>query len=81
GEFAAEQRPHLIHLVDEIPVSDAYRPVAAGFANRGLPRPGSKVWYRDSEGRYRRYTRSAAATMGWSMESGAGGNAPAAGSR
>lgn len=78
GEFVAEQRPHLIHLVDEIPVSDAYRPLSSGFAQRGLPRPGSKVWYRDSEGRYRRYTRSAAATMGWSVQAGAGGNAPAA---
>ncbi|MEE4025915.1 AMP-binding protein [Gordonia sp. PKS22-38] len=78
GELGAHQRPHLIHVVDEIPVSDAYRPVSSGFARRGLPHPGAKVWYRDSEGHYRRYTRSAAATLGWSAKAGAGGSVPAA---
>ncbi len=65
GELPAPQRPHLIRVVDEIPVSDSYRPMATAFAREGVPQPGAKVWYRDVEGRYRRYTRSSAAKVAW----------------
>lgn len=65
GSLPAERRPHLIELVDDIPVSESYRPLSTGFAARGLPKPGSKVWYRDDQGRYRRYSRTAAADLGW----------------
>lgn len=65
GELPAPQRPHLIRVVDEIPVSDSYRPMATAFAREGVPQPGAKVWYRDVEGRYRRYTGSSAAKVAW----------------
>lgn len=71
GSLPADQRPHLIHVVDDMPVSESYRPVAAAFERRGVPKPGSKIWYRSDAGRYRRYTRTAAAQMGWSAEGSA----------
>ncbi|MCH5641371.1 MULTISPECIES: AMP-binding protein [unclassified Gordonia (in: high G+C Gram-positive bacteria)] len=77
GELPAHQRPHLIRVVDEIPLTDAYRPISATFAREGLPRPGARIWYRDSDGRYRRYTRSAASKADWStdVQVAAGGQA------
>ena len=65
GEVPA-LRPHLICVVDEIPVSSSYRPLAAALAANGIPEPGLKVWYRDDEGRYRRYTKNIAAEIDWS---------------
>ncbi|AZG43873.1 AMP-binding protein [Gordonia insulae] len=66
GGLPAEERPHLIWVVDEIPVSDSYRPQASRLARRGVPKPGARVWYRDPAGRYRRYTRNVAAEANWS---------------
>lgn len=65
GEFRAEDRPHLIHIVDEIPHSASYRPLSTPFVSEGIPEPGSRVWYRDEDGRYRRYTRTAAQKIDW----------------
>ncbi|NDK90663.1 AMP-binding protein [Gordonia desulfuricans] len=65
GDLPAEERPHLICLVEEIPVSGSYRPVAAALAADGVPRPAAGMWYRDEEGRYRRYTRAAMTRLGW----------------
>ncbi|MGW5525113.1 AMP-binding protein [Gordonia sp. NPDC003950] len=65
GALPAESRPHLIHVVDDIPVSDSYRPLSNELRRAGVPPPGPKVWYRDDDGRYRRYTRSAAAKVPW----------------
>ncbi|GAA1483037.1 acyl-CoA synthetase [Gordonia sinesedis] len=78
GSLPAERRPHLIEVVEEIPVSESYRPLATEIARRGLPRPGSKVWYRDAEGRFRRYTRTAAAELGWAAAPSATGRGSAA---
>ncbi|GAA4747795.1 AMP-binding protein [Gordonia alkaliphila] len=63
GEIAATQRPHLITVISDIPVSESYRPLVV---DRSMPRPGSRIWFRDVDGRYRRYTRSAADTIDWS---------------
>ncbi|MDH3052094.1 AMP-binding protein [Gordonia alkanivorans] len=65
GEFPAEIRPHLIRVVDEIPHSASYRPLSTVFAAEGLPKPGARIWYRDEEGRYRRYTRTIAEKLDW----------------
>ncbi|GAB18984.1 putative fatty-acid--CoA ligase [Gordonia effusa NBRC 100432] len=65
GGLPAKQRPHIICLVDEIPVSESYRPLWVEMAKRGVPAPGPRVWYRDEGGRYRRYTKSAAAQLQW----------------
>ena len=66
GSLPAEERPHLICVVDDIPTSRSYRPLHGGLIRAGLPKPGSKVWYRDADGRYRRYTRTVAAELNWS---------------
>ncbi|MFW0793056.1 AMP-binding protein [Gordonia sp. CPCC 205515] len=68
GLLPAELRPHLVWVVDEIPVSDSYRPLVTALARRGLPHPGARVWFRDSDGRYRRYTRTAAAEVNWDVQ-------------
>ena len=65
GALPAHRRPHLVRVVDEIPVSESYRPQAAALAARGVPKPGAKVWYRDADGRYRRFTATAAAGLEW----------------
>ena len=65
GALPAHRRPHLVWIVDEIPVSESYRPQARELAARGVPKPGSKVWYRDSEGRYRRFTKTAVSRVDW----------------
>nr|WP_221247471.1 AMP-binding protein [Gordonia humi] len=66
GEMPSDLRPDLVWVTDEIPLSESFRPISSGFAARGLPRPGAKVWFRDAEGRYRRYTASAAKDIDWS---------------
>ncbi len=43
----ADERPDIVHVVDEIPVTTWYRPVATGFREAGLPKPGRQVWRRD----------------------------------
>ncbi|MGB3696986.1 MAG: AMP-binding protein [Gordonia sp. (in: high G+C Gram-positive bacteria)] len=65
GELPADQRPHLVWIADSIPLSESFRPLIGKFVERGIPKPGAKVWYRDAEGRYRRYTASAAAGIDW----------------
>ncbi|MCR5977437.1 alpha/beta fold hydrolase [Gordonia jinghuaiqii] len=65
GQFPAQERPHLIRVVDEIPVSASYRPLSTGFVDEGIPAPGARVWYRDEDGRYRRYTRTIAEKLDW----------------
>lgn len=65
GGLSAKRRPHIVCLVDEIPVSESYRPMWMDLASRGVPAPGPRVWYRDSDGRYRRYTKTAAAELQW----------------
>ncbi|MDL9938928.1 alpha/beta fold hydrolase [Gordonia sp. ABSL1-1] len=70
GELPASQRPRLIRVVEEIPVSNSYRPLSRDLAAEGIPRPGGPVWYRDDAGRYRKYTRTAAANAGWATAIG-----------
>ena len=65
GEYRADARPHLIHVVDEIPKSASFRPLSTGLVEEGLPKPGPRVWYRDDDGRYRRYTRTVAEKLDW----------------
>ncbi|MFT4087915.1 MAG: alpha/beta fold hydrolase [Gordonia sp. (in: high G+C Gram-positive bacteria)] len=78
GELEARERPHLIVVADDIPVTESYRPQGSALASKGMPKPGPKVWYRDPEGRYRRYTRTAAETVSWNTgSSGAAAAVPA----
>ncbi|HNP58213.1 MAG TPA: alpha/beta fold hydrolase [Gordonia sp. (in: high G+C Gram-positive bacteria)] len=65
GGLPAAQRPHLIQIVDEIQLSEAYRPLSGDLAAAGVPKPGARVWYRDPEGRYRRFTKAVAVDRRW----------------
>ncbi|MFC9896523.1 AMP-binding protein [Nocardia sp. NPDC127579] len=49
--LAAEQRPDLVYVVDEIPRSSSYRPSTRAVQAAGGPRPGPDTWWynRDSD--------------------------------
>lgn len=49
--LAPDQRPDLIHVVDEIPRSSTYRPSTRAVQAAGKPQPGERTWWynRDSE--------------------------------
>ena len=68
GGLPPAERPHLVCVVEAIPVSESHRPISAGLARSGVPRPGARTWYRDESGRYRRFTRTAAAEIDWLPE-------------
>lgn len=52
-------RPDIVHVVDDIPVTNWYRPDATGFAARGLPKAGPRTWIRDpGTGGYVRLTKA-----------------------
>ena len=40
-----EQRPHIVHVVDEIPLSRWYRPDPAGLRDMGIPTATDQVWH------------------------------------
>ena len=65
GGLPASERPHLVWVVDDIPVSESHRPMVPESVRRGIPQPGARTWYRDHQGRYRRFTRTAAAEIDW----------------
>lgn len=44
----AAQRPDVVHVVDEIPVTTWFRPSAAKLRQAGVPEAGEEVWYYDS---------------------------------
>jgi putative long chain acyl-CoA synthase len=71
--LAADQRPALVYVVDEIPVTTWYRPITAPLRAIGIPQPGPgvKAWYRDASGEtyrpltvaaHRRLTRPASSS-------------------
>jgi putative long chain acyl-CoA synthase len=47
-----EQRPSIVHVVDEIPVTTWFRPLTGPLREAGIPEPGEGVqaWYRDATG-------------------------------
>lgn len=54
-----DARPDIVHVVDEIPVGSSYRPNAAALAAAGLPAPGPRTWYLDSQSQaYKRLTKA-----------------------
>ena len=54
------QRPPIVHVVGEIPVTTWYRPIAAPLRDAGLPPAGSRAFYLDAGGeRYRPLTAAA----------------------
>ena len=47
--LAESERPDLVHVVDEIPVTTWYRPNAAALRAAGAPGPGEGVWRRRAD--------------------------------
>jgi len=62
--LAPDERPQIVHVVRDIPVTTWHRPLAAPLRARGLPRPSARAWVRDGDA-YRPLTaadRAAAVT-------------------
>jgi putative long chain acyl-CoA synthase len=56
------ERPAIVRVVDEIPVTTWFRPLTGPLREAGVPRPeaGGQAWYRDASGEtYRPLTKSA----------------------
>lgn len=54
------ERPHVVHVVQEIPLTTWYRPRTEPLRRAGLPAPGAHAWYLDARhGGYRRLTAAA----------------------
>ncbi|NMD58624.1 UNVERIFIED_ORG: putative long chain acyl-CoA synthase [Nocardia globerula] len=59
-----DARPDIVHVVDEIAVGSSFRPNPAVLAAAGLPAPGPRTWYLDSETQsYKRLTKAVAAQL------------------
>jgi putative long chain acyl-CoA synthase len=52
------ERPDIVHVVDEIPVTTWYRPTTGALRAAGVPAAGRRAWYRHGRG-YRTLTREA----------------------
>ena len=62
GRLGPEERPDLVHVVEELPVTTWYRPVTGPLRRRGVPEPtqGAQIWYLDrGRARYRPLTAAA----------------------
>jgi putative long chain acyl-CoA synthase len=62
GTLAPEQRPAIVHVVKDIPVTTWYRPQTEPLRRAEIPQPGDGVqaWYLDGSGEsYRALTQSA----------------------
>ncbi|MGA9858072.1 MAG: AMP-binding protein [Solirubrobacteraceae bacterium] len=61
ADLEPADRPSVVHIVDEIPVTTWFRPVTAPLRAAGLPGPAEgRVWYLDRSGRrYRAMTDAA----------------------
>ncbi len=53
--LAPHERPQVVHVVRDIPLTTWYRPLAAPLRERGLPRASRRAWVRDGDG-YRQLT-------------------------
>ena len=60
ASIPADAQPDIVHVVDDIPVTNWYRPDARNLASRGLPKAGPRTWVRDPDtGGYVRLTKAA----------------------
>ena len=48
--LSRDERPQLVHVVREIPLTTRYRPDATALGARGLPRASGRAWIRDGDG-------------------------------
>lgn len=47
--LAPDERPRIVHVVRDIPVTTWHRPLAAALRRRGLPRASPRAWLRDGD--------------------------------
>jgi putative long chain acyl-CoA synthase len=62
ARLPAEQRPLIVRVVDQIPVTTWYRPLTGPLRDEGVPKPGpgTRAWFLDASGeRYRPLTETA----------------------
>jgi putative long chain acyl-CoA synthase len=62
GRLPEHQRPLVVRVVDQIPVTTWYRPLTGPLREEGIPEPaeGVRAWYLDASGeRYRPLTSAA----------------------
>jgi putative long chain acyl-CoA synthase len=58
--LSQDERPAVVHVVEEIPVTTWYRPIAGPLREAGLPPAGDRAFYLDAGGeRYRPLTAAA----------------------
>jgi putative long chain acyl-CoA synthase len=56
----ADERPAIVHVIDELPVTTWFRPMTGPLRQAGLPSAGSRAFYLDAGGeRYRPLTAAA----------------------
>lgn len=50
GSLPREERPAIVHVVDEVPVTTWFRPMTKPLRAAGIPKPGegAQVWYLDA---------------------------------
>jgi putative long chain acyl-CoA synthase len=50
--LAGAERPAIVHVVDEIPMTTWFRPITGPLRRAGIPEPGEgrRAWYRESRG-------------------------------
>jgi putative long chain acyl-CoA synthase len=65
GSLPAAQRPHLVQVVPEIPLSPTCPPLAHVLRAEGASRPGRGVWCRDDHGVHAPFTSAKARVLGW----------------
>ena len=55
-----DERPAVVHVVDDVTVTTWYRPSAAELRTKGMPQPGAARWYYDAaKDAYRPLTQTA----------------------
>ncbi|MFH5211982.1 acyl-CoA synthetase [Antrihabitans sp. NCIMB 15449] len=60
----SNDRPDLVHIVDQIPVSSTFRPSARELRTAGLPKPGPTTWcYDGHDGAYKELTEEVASRL------------------
>ena len=62
SRIPAAERPDIVHVVSDVPLSSSFRPSSRALLERGLPEQGSQAWYRDGVG-YSKLTKAAAVTF------------------
>jgi putative long chain acyl-CoA synthase len=64
GTLTRDERPAIVHVVDELPVTTWFRPITGPLRDGGLPPAGDRAFYLDAGGeRYRPLTDAARARL------------------